>query len=550
MRILKLLIQGTMATLGKARVPVPPRRPKSSVVRQNKPVTREVRSTASTPTNKKNTPHSKSDSNIAAAFQKLKLHENNQRGVSVSQSRKFSTSSTKKTECETIEDIARVILNKKAKNIVVMAGAGISTPSGIPDFRSPGTGLYDNLQKYRIPYPEAIFDIDYLQRDARPFFTIAKELFPGNYRPNYVHFFVRLLHEKGLLLRMYTQNIDGLERLAGIPASKLVEAHGTFATSSCIRCNLKHNTEDIKDKIFTGKIPRCKSATCTGIVKPDIVFFGEDLPRRFYYYLKDFPQCDLLIVMGTSLEVYPFAGIVDSTRTYIPRLLINRQLVGPFVRKARFNDVSEIGDIVESVKKLARVLGWKKTMEDLIEESEGKTNGESQAESKTGDDVNNGENEHDTKSSENCCHDNQQARGEIQSEIKDNDNPGKSENCKQATKSNDKTTQSKSTLDNNRHGKKPLPRSAPSATSNRSYSTAANKNPTAFRNESIADLKLGKSVYSSSKPAVSRDNLRLPRIPNYQSRNYNRRVVSRQRQISSSSEDSSDETSDSTSDSD
>ena len=79
--------------------------------------------------------------------------------------------------------------------------------------RTPGTGLYDNLQKYNLPYPEAIFDINYFTYDQQPFFALAKELYPsGYYRPNAVHYFIRLLHDKGLLLRNYTQNIDGLER--------------------------------------------------------------------------------------------------------------------------------------------------------------------------------------------------------------------------------------------------------------------------------------------------------------------------------------------------
>lgn len=79
--------------------------------------------------------------------------------------------------------------------------------------RTPGTGLYDNLQQYRIPYPEAIFDIDFFHHNPKPFFTLAKELYPtGKYRPNFIHYFVRHLHDKGMLLRMYTQNIDGLER--------------------------------------------------------------------------------------------------------------------------------------------------------------------------------------------------------------------------------------------------------------------------------------------------------------------------------------------------
>ena len=78
--------------------------------------------------------------------------------------------------------------------------------------RTPGTGLYDNLQQYKIPEPAAIFDLDYFWYDPRPFFCLAQSLYPGNYQPNYVHHFVKLLYDKGLLLRMYTQNIDGLER--------------------------------------------------------------------------------------------------------------------------------------------------------------------------------------------------------------------------------------------------------------------------------------------------------------------------------------------------
>lgn len=78
--------------------------------------------------------------------------------------------------------------------------------------RTPGTGLYANLEKYSIPHPEAIFNIDYFSNDPQPFFSLAKALYPGSHRPNYIHYFIRTLHLKGLLLRMYTQNIDGLEK--------------------------------------------------------------------------------------------------------------------------------------------------------------------------------------------------------------------------------------------------------------------------------------------------------------------------------------------------
>jgi NAD-dependent SIR2 family protein deacetylase len=89
--------------------------------------------------------------------------------------------------------------------------AGISVSAGIPDFRSPGTGLYDNLAKYNLPEPTAVFDINYFRENPAPFYQLAKELFPGQYKPTPTHLFIRLLHDKGLLRRCFTQNIDSLE---------------------------------------------------------------------------------------------------------------------------------------------------------------------------------------------------------------------------------------------------------------------------------------------------------------------------------------------------
>ncbi|XP_041644611.1 NAD-dependent protein deacetylase sirtuin-3, mitochondrial isoform X2 [Cheilinus undulatus] len=245
-----------------------------------------------------------------------------------------------------------------------MAGAGISTPSGIPDFRSPGSGLYDNLQQYDLPYAEAIFEINFFHHNPNPFFTLAKELYPGNYQPNVTHYFVRLLHEKGQLLRMYTQNIDGLERLSGIPPEMLVEAHGTFATATCTVCRRKYEGEELRPDVMSGKVPRCP--TCTGVVKPDIVFFGEELPRHFFKYLTDFPLADLLIIMGTSLEVEPFASLAGAVRSSVPRLLINRDLVGPFAWRRWPQDVIQQGDVVSGVQALVDALGWSQELKALM----------------------------------------------------------------------------------------------------------------------------------------------------------------------------------------
>ncbi|XP_044054798.1 NAD-dependent protein deacetylase sirtuin-3, mitochondrial isoform X2 [Siniperca chuatsi] len=265
-------------------------------------------------------------------------------------------------EQQTLQHIAKNIREQRYKRVVVMAGAGISTPSGIPDFRSPGSGLYDNLQQYDLPYAEAIFEINFFHQNPKPFFALAKELYPGNYQPNLTHYFVRQLHKKGQLLRMYTQNIDGLERW--IPPAMLVEAHGTFATATCTVCLRKYEGEDLRPDVMSGTVPKCP--TCKGVVKPDIVFFGEELPRHFFKYLTDFPLADLLIVMGTSLEVEPFASLAGAVRSSVPRLLINRDLVGPFAWRCRPHDVVQLGDVVSGVRALVDALGWTQELDALM----------------------------------------------------------------------------------------------------------------------------------------------------------------------------------------
>lgn len=240
--------------------------------------------------------------------------------------------------------------------------------AGIPDFRSPKTGLYHNLQKYKLPHPTAIFELDYFVDNPQPFFALAKELYPGKFKPTPCHYFVKLLHDKGLLLRHYTQNIDTLERIAGIPEEKLVEAHGTFYTNHCVDCRKEYSMEWAKEQIFADCVPTCTN--CNGIVKPDIVFFGEELPRKFYTLpSKDFGECDLLIIMGTSLEVQPFASLVGRANRQCVRLLINREKVGhshgplswltdsDTLKFGKTRDVAWIGDCDEGILTLAKAVG-------------------------------------------------------------------------------------------------------------------------------------------------------------------------------------------------
>eukprot|EP00471_Norrisiella_sphaerica_P011297 CAMPEP_0184494182 /NCGR_PEP_ID=MMETSP0113_2-20130426/28069_1 /TAXON_ID=91329 /ORGANISM="Norrisiella sphaerica, Strain BC52" /LENGTH=303 /DNA_ID=CAMNT_0026879825 /DNA_START=87 /DNA_END=998 /DNA_ORIENTATION=- len=301
-----------------------------------------------------------------------------------------------------------------------MTGAGISVSAGIPDFRSPGTGLYDNLQKYNLPRPEAIFDIGFFEENPEAFCLLAKELYPGNFCATPTHCFIRLLAEKKVLLRNFTQNIDTLEFRAGIPEDLVVQAHGGFSSAHCIKCKKYHNPDFVKKEVFANEIPRCqKSAKCNGLVKPDIVFFGENLPRRYWSLSgKDFPKCDLLLILGTSLQVHPFAGLIDKVPKDCVRVLFNRDPVGQpegdesrieelraraeagdpmaimmlqlmgqsnqgllFGRKDNKRDIFIKGDCDNGVKEFADALGWTDDLEKIVSEIKGKFKKE-QADSK------------------------------------------------------------------------------------------------------------------------------------------------------------------------
>ncbi|CAF4042466.1 unnamed protein product [Rotaria magnacalcarata] len=232
-------------------------------------------------------------------------------------------------------------------NIIIMCGAGISTSAGIPDFRSPGTGLYSRLEQYNLPFPEAIFELNYFRENPKPFFLLAKELYPQNF-----------------------MNIDSLERIAGIPTEKIVEAHGTFFTAHCLECRKEYSLEYVREIIFKDEIPYCDA--CKNLIKPDIVFFGESLPTRFSECVEsDFPKADFLIIMGTSLAVAPFNGLISRVNKNCPRLLINMEEVGeailfwnPFGSSLMFNSPTNRRDVFHKsscdggVVELAKLLGW------------------------------------------------------------------------------------------------------------------------------------------------------------------------------------------------
>ncbi|KIO29398.1 hypothetical protein M407DRAFT_242626 [Tulasnella calospora MUT 4182] len=269
-----------------------------------------------------------------------------------------------------IPSIAKFLKSDECKNVFLMVGAGISTSAGIPDFRSPDTGLYANLAKLHLPYPEAVFDIRYFSQNPKPFYTLAAELYPGYYRPTITHSFIRLLAEKGKLYTCFSQNIDTLERRAGVPVEKIFEAHGSFATQRCIKCKTEYPSEEMMQHVKKAEVPHCTSEGCDGVVKPDIVFFGEGLPDTFESAIRNLEEADLLIIMGTSLTVYPFAALRSMVPAKCPRVLINLDRVGDI--GARADDVALLMPCDEAVRKLCDEIGdgWTEELERLWAETE------------------------------------------------------------------------------------------------------------------------------------------------------------------------------------
>ncbi|KAJ9435869.1 NAD-dependent protein deacetylase hst2-1, partial [Diplonema papillatum] len=162
---------------------------------------------------------------------------------------------------------------KTCKNVVVCVGAGASVAAGIPDFRTPGKGLYSNerLREYNVPKPEDVFNLRYFRRRPDACYSMLEDMWPGRWPPTRVHYFLKLLELKGCLSRVYTQNIDDLERLAGVPKELLVEAHGTFSYVQCVDCGFSPSVAFMRAALARGDRPLCPEclrkglATATGI---------------------------------------------------------------------------------------------------------------------------------------------------------------------------------------------------------------------------------------------------------------------------------------------
>jgi len=201
-----------------------------------------------------------------------------------------------------LDQVAELIL--QARRPVVFTGAGVSTESGIPDFRSPG-GIWDRFDPDDFTYQNFISTVE----GRRKYWQLGRQLYAvvREARPNPAHYAIAELYRMGKLDCCITQNIDNLHQKAGLPPEKVIELHGNATRARCLACGLPYSRDQIQEWLEAGlEIPACPS--CGGIIKPSTVLFGEAMPERETLEAERRARnSDLFLVVGSSLVVYPAA---------------------------------------------------------------------------------------------------------------------------------------------------------------------------------------------------------------------------------------------------
>lgn len=213
-----------------------------------------------------------------------------------------------------LKEAARLL--KEADQTYVLSGAGMSTESGIPDFRSPQTGLWETMD------PVKTSSVDALMRDPHLFYRSAFKRYSAllQAEPNTGHYILAEMEQLGIIKGVITQNIDGLHKMAG--TKKLFEVHGHVRTCRCLSCGKRHSMPELLGQLEDEIIPP-KCSRCPGILRPDIVLFGDPMATDYFAAAEILQtNCDLLVVVGSSLSVYPVASMPDLVNNLI---IINLQ---------------------------------------------------------------------------------------------------------------------------------------------------------------------------------------------------------------------------------
>lgn len=226
----------------------------------------------------------------------------------------------------------------ESKSIVFFGGAGVSTESGIPDFRSPD-GLYN--QKYDVP-PEELLSHEYFFSHTEKFFEFYREkMLCLDAKPNKAHLKLAELERAGKLTAVITQNIDGLHTAAG--SKTVYELHGSVHRNYCLKCRKSYSAEYM---LHSEGIPHCE---CGGIIKPDVVLYGENLDDRTVTgALTAIESCDTLIIGGTSLTVYPAAGFIRYFNGN--NLVLINMSATPYDSRADLAIHDKVGEVLDKIK--------------------------------------------------------------------------------------------------------------------------------------------------------------------------------------------------------
>jgi len=245
---------------------------------------------------------------------------------------------------EKLQRLARWI--EEARYAVALTGAGVSTESGIPDFRSPESGLWTMVDPLRVASIEGFLN------DPAGFYEFWRWRFSRlrEAQPNITHKLLARLEAQGLLKAVITQNIDDLHRKAG--SKRVLEVHGNYSRGICVECRMPYEIEVIFAKVEEAGVPRCD--ICNGLLKPDVVLFGEILPPAFAESEAEIHRAELLLVLGSSLEVYPVADLVPQAKYSGARLAIFNRDETPYDSIA---DLVIHGDLGPTMHRLRELLG-------------------------------------------------------------------------------------------------------------------------------------------------------------------------------------------------